>query len=44
MSEKKTDEKKPRPAESELQEDKQALDKETAKKLEQGKAEIMKVL
>ena len=44
MSEKKTDEKKPRPAEAELQQDKQALDKETAKKLEQGKAEIMKVL
>ena len=44
MSEKKTDEKKPRPAEAELQQDKQALDKETAKKREQGKAEIMKVL
>ena len=45
MSEKKTDDKKPRAAEAEPQQDsKQALDKETARKLEQGKAEIMKVL
>ena len=43
MSEKKTDDKKQRSAEAELQE-KQAVDQETAKKLEQGKAEIMKLL